>query len=427
MKKYLNARKWSVVIENGYNSSQTYKSLKHPKIAPDFLTRQLNDHFYSIKTYFVFFFFLLAGVSFSQSKKEQIEQLNYRVDSLNQVVLLKNNNISVQNTQIDSLNQIVVTEIKINSENTNRIAQLFDTIVLLKSKLSSLNLDLSNSNSQLQNVKTDISEKEKQINSLKLSSQHKIDSLTNLSLNFQKENLFKIKEIDLLKVQIKAKADSLDMLRLEIEKFKQLKSATPKTTLNQVTQSKNYKSIKIGEQTWMQENLNESKFRNGEIIDQATTKEEWEKAGQEGKPAWCYYDNDAKNGVKYGKLYNWYAVNDPRGLAPEGWHIPTDKEWNEIKDFLGGVDASGTKLKNSSGWSGQGNGSNSSRFSALPGGTRDSKGAFYYIGEGAYFWTSTEGGGMYSYIRYLFYNISAMYGGMYREKENGLSIRCIKD
>ena len=188
MKKYLNAQKWLVVIEYGYNSSQTYKSLKHPKIALDFLTRQLNDHFYSIKAYFVFFFFLLAGVSFSQSKKEQIEQLNYRVDSLNQVVSLKNNNISVQNTQIDSLNQIVVTESKINSENTNRIAQLLDTIVLLKSKLSSLNLDLSNSNSQLQNVKTDISEKEKQINSLKLSSQHKIDSLTNLSLNFQKEN-----------------------------------------------------------------------------------------------------------------------------------------------------------------------------------------------------------------------------------------------
>jgi uncharacterized protein (TIGR02145 family) len=426
MKKYLNAQKWLVVIENGYKSTQIYKSLKYPKIAPDFLTRQLNDHFYSIKTYFVFFFFLLAGISFSQSKKEQIEQLNYRVDSLNQVVLLKNNNISVQNTQIDSLNQIVVTENKINSENTNRIAQLLDTIVLLKSKLSSLNLDLSNSNSQLQNVKTDISEKEKQINSLKLSTQHKIDSLTNLSLNFQKENQVKIKEIDLLKVQIKAKADSLDMLRLEIEKFKLVKTATPKTTINPVKQSTNYKSIKIGEQNWMQENLNESKFKNGEIIDQATTKEEWEKAGQEGKPAWCYYDNDAKNGVKYGKLYNWYAVNDPRGLAPEGWHIPTDNEWIEIKDFLGGVDASGTKLKSSSGWYGQGNGTNSSKFSALPGGTRDG-GNFMYLDNGAYFWSSTEAGRSYSYFRYLFFDIRAMYGGMYVAKESGLSVRCIKD
>ena len=427
MKKYLNAQKCIVVIENGYNSSQTFKSLKHPKIAPDFLTRQLNDHFYSIKTYFVFFFFLLAGVSFSQSKKEQIEQLNYRVDSLNLVVLLKNNNISVKNTQIDSLNQIVVTESKINSENTNRIAQLLDTIVLLKSKLSSLNLDLSNSNSQLQNIKTDISEKEKQINSLKLSTQHKIDSLTNLSLNFQKENLFKIKEIDLLKVQIKAKVDSLNKLQLEIEKLKLVKTATPKTTINPVKQSTNYKAIKIGEQNWMQENLNESKFRNGEIIDQATTKEEWEKAGQEAKPAWCYYDNDAKNGVKYGKLYNWYAVNDPRGLAPEGWHIPTDNEWIDLKNFLGGVDASGVKLKSSSGWHGQGNGTNSSKFSGLPGGTRDSKGNFTYLIEGAYFWSSTEAGRSYSYFRYLFYDIRAMYGGMYIDKENGLSVRCIKD
>jgi uncharacterized protein (TIGR02145 family) len=426
MKKYLNTQKWSVFIENGYYSTQIYKSLKKLKIAPDFLTRHLNDHFYSIKTYFVFFSFLLAGVSFSQSKKEQIEQLNYRVDSLNQVVSLKNKNISIQNTQIDSLNQIVINESKINSENTKRIAQLLDTIVLLKSKLTSLNLDLSNSNSQLQNIKTDNSEKEKQINSLKLSSQHKIDSLTNLSLNFQKENLFKIKEIDLLKVQIKAKADSLNKLQLEIEKNKLVKTVAPKTTINPVKQYTNYKSIKIGEQTWMQENLNESKFKNGEIIDQATTKEEWEKAGQDGKPAWCYYDNDAKNGVKYGKLYNWYAVNDPRGLAPEGWHIPTDNEWIDLKNFLGGVDASGVKLKSSSGWNGQGNGTNSSKFSGLPGGTRDA-GNFMYLGEGAYFWSSTEAGKSYSYFRYLFYEINAMYGGMYVAKESGLSVRCIKD
>jgi hypothetical protein len=73
MKKYLNTQKWSVFIENGYYSTQIYKSLRNLKIAPDFLTGHVNDHFYSIKTYFVVFFFLLAGVSFSQSKKEQIE------------------------------------------------------------------------------------------------------------------------------------------------------------------------------------------------------------------------------------------------------------------------------------------------------------------------------------------------------------------
>ncbi len=84
-----------------------------------------------------------------------------------------------------------------------------------------------------------------------------------------------------------------------------------------------YKTVKIGEQVWMAENLNVSTFRNGEPILQTITKTDWENAIKNKKPAWCYYDNDIKNGEKYGKLYIWFAVNDPRGLAPIGWHIPT--------------------------------------------------------------------------------------------------------
>lgn len=414
---YLN----DIEIKNKYYLSQFCTCLKY------YLIQKQNNQFYTIKSCFVFMFFLIAGVSFSQSKKEQIEQLNFRVDSLNQVVHLKNNGISIQNTQIDSLNQIVILDRKINSEKTIRINQLLDTIILLKSNLSSLNLDLNNSNSQLQIIKTDNSEKVKQINLLKFSLENKIDSLKNLNADLQKENLVSNKEIELLKNQIKAKTDSLNLLRLEFQNYKSANTSESKPTINQVKQSANYKSINIGEQTWMQQNLNETKFKNGDNIYQATTNEEWEKAGREGKPAWCYYNNDSKNGTKYGKLYNWFAVNDPRGLAPEGWHIPSDEEWNELKKFLGGVDISGTKLKNSSGWYGQGNGTNSSKFSGLPGGMRDSKGNFFFLDEGAYFWTSTQVGEMYSYFRYLYFNISAMYGGTYREKDNGLSIRCVKD
>jgi len=83
-----------------------------------------------------------------------------------------------------------------------------------------------------------------------------------------------------------------------------------------------FKEVKIGEQIWMAENLNVDTFRDGTKIHEAKTREEWNNIGNMGEPAWCYYDNDRINGEKYGKLYNWYAVNDPRGLAPKGNPIP---------------------------------------------------------------------------------------------------------
>lgn len=95
-----------------------------------------------------------------------------------------------------------------------------------------------------------------------------------------------------------------------------------------------YKSVIIGNQSWMAENLNTSKFRNGDPIPEVKTDEEWAKALKEGRPAWSYYDNDPKKGEIYGKLYNFYAVNDSRGLAPNGWHIPSDNEWTVLTDYL---------------------------------------------------------------------------------------------
>jgi uncharacterized protein (TIGR02145 family) len=93
-------------------------------------------------------------------------------------------------------------------------------------------------------------------------------------------------------------------------------------------------TVTIGTQVWMTKNLDVSTFRNGEIIPEAKTNIEWEAAGDNKQPAWCYYDNNPANGTKYGKLYNWYAVNDPRGLAPDGWHVPTDQEWYELAESI---------------------------------------------------------------------------------------------
>jgi len=108
--------------------------------------------------------------------------------------------------------------------------------------------------------------------------------------------------------------------------------------------------IKIGTQTWTTKNLDVSKFRNGEAIPLAKTNAEWELAGLNQQPAWCYYENKGENGTTYGKLYNGYAVNDPRGLAPSGYHIPTDAEWTILTDYLGGDSIAGAKMKSTSGW-----------------------------------------------------------------------------
>ena len=93
---------------------------------------------------------------------------------------------------------------------------------------------------------------------------------------------------------------------------------------NSKNNSSELTGIKIGTQTWATKNLDVSSFSNGETVHEARTDAEWQKAWEEGMPAWCYYKNDPANGTKYGRLYNFYAVNDPRGLAPVGWHIPSD-------------------------------------------------------------------------------------------------------
>ena len=128
-------------------------------------------------------------------------------------------------------------------------------------------------------------------------------------------------------------------------------------------------TVKIGKQEWSTENLNVDHFNNGDEIQQIESAADWLMHLKEKKPAWCYYENDASNEKKYGKLYNWHAVNDPRGIAPKGYHIPSDTEWTELIDYLDGVPANpndvigsgtiaGPKMKNDSGWNNSENGTN---------------------------------------------------------------------
>ena len=184
-------------------------------------------------------------------------------------------------------------------------------------------------------------------------------------------------------------------------------------------------TVIIGSQIWATKNLNVSTFQNGDRIMEAKTVAEWQKAGAEEKPAWCYYANDPANGTKYGKLYNWYAVNDPRGLAPKGWQIPSNEEWTTLIDFLGGEVQAGVKIKSDRGWKDNKNGRNSSGFTGLPGGSRDKSGTFNSIVAEGHWWSLTkEFNGIAScyFLAYVWSNLNKTVSDM----ENGLSVRCLK-
>ncbi len=198
---------------------------------------------------------------------------------------------------------------------------------------------------------------------------------------------------------------------------------------NKIANQSNFEEVIIGTQVWMTKNLNVDKFRNGEPIPHAKTDEEWKSAGEKGEPAWCYYDNDTVNGEMYGKLYNWYAVNDPRGLAPEGWHIPSDAEWMETINQLGGEEKAGEFLKAMSAWFDNGNGTNESGFNALPSGARSNHGNFSAIEKNGLWWSSTQTEKQNMELVWYLY-LDYYFDWVIREvslKENGLSVRCVKD
>src|ERR1035437_3966560 len=185
-----------------------------------------------------------------------------------------------------------------------------------------------------------------------------------------------------------------------------------------------YNTVHIGSQVWMDANLNVSHFHNGDIIPEAEGADEWEKAGNEGRPAWCYYGNNPVNGRTYKKLYNWYAVDDPRGLAPNGWHVPSTLEWAALSDYLGG-EGVGDKIKSTSGWESNGNGTNVSGFAGLPGGGRANNGTFANVGNYGAWWSSTEYDTTYAWSRYLNYANGNVNRSSYN-KQNGFSVRCLR-
>jgi len=302
--------------------------------------------------------------------------------------------------QKDSLSSVLEKERQLNS---NQVKEL-------ETKISKINSDMSLILKNLSESKRVLAEKEEEI------------------LGFQLDHV-------LLE-------DTIRNLREELNQLKSFK----------VTSSD---EVVIGSQVWMDKNLDVVRFRNGDVIPEAKTEEEWLLAFKNKQPAWSYYNNDPNNGKKYGKLYNCWAVRDSRILAPIGWHIPSEKEWKLLINFLGGEEVAGEKMKSKSGWEDyhqdesfsnvveglvfeeinrSGNGTNSSGFSGYPFGTRSYNHVaaeigepFLGLGQSVYWWSTTIATWTNNEIHFgLSYSTNSVDGGNNAEM-GGLYVRCIKD
>ena len=182
-----------------------------------------------------------------------------------------------------------------------------------------------------------------------------------------------------------------------------------------------FNSVKIGNQYWMTKNLDVDCYANGDPIPQVQNPKEWDnlRIG-----AYCYYDNDSNNGLKYGKLYNYFAIKDERGLAPSGFCVSKLEDWKILFHFLG---ENALLYKSTNGWKDNGNGNNQSRMNILPGGHRMTVGAFFGLNEYTCFWTSNEFSAGYSlYIDFSYYSDSAFIFSEGANWKRGYYIRCLK-
>ena len=186
-----------------------------------------------------------------------------------------------------------------------------------------------------------------------------------------------------------------------------------------------YQTVEIGNQTWMAENLNVTHYRNGDDIPKVTDAGTWSGLSS---GAYSNYDNDDSNANTYGSLYNWYAVDDSRIIAPDGWHVPTDEEWTTLETYLttnGYSGIEGTVLKSTTGWNSGGDGTDNYGLTVLPAGYRSNGGNFELMGDIGIFWSASESGNN-AISRILNYNNSIIYHNN-NDKRNGFSVRCVKD
>ena len=215
-----------------------------------------------------------------------------------------------------------------------------------------------------------------------------------------------------------------------------IKAGVSVRCINDAVQPPNCSDVKIGDQTWTRCNLDVDRFRDGTLIEQATTHSQWLAANQAGRPAWCWNNFSAANGLVYGKLYNGYAVQSIRELAPLGYHIPTFEEYETLANYLGGYPEAAPFLRESGTVHWETNGgapgvptaTNSSGFTALGAGAHDGSFSFTNVKTNAYFWTSTPGTPGTDNLKYRWINDDSSYFGFSEWlPSSGYSLRLIKD
>ena len=277
-----------------------------------------------------------------------------------------------------------------------------EMIVLLNSRVDSLNEVVSKERIKVQQLIASVEQLENEKKAL--------------NKNLEEQRLKK-------DTQIKIKQDSLTLLLTELFEYK------PSPLLVKQDNSGSIKTVTIGKQVWMLENLNVATFKNGVEIPKVQDESAWSKAVNNQQPAWCYYYNDKKNGDKFGKLYNWYAVVDNNGLCPQGWHVPSYDEWVILTDYLGGSQFAGGKMKEVgiTNWNSPNiSATNLSLFTGLPGGARSYGGDYLDIGNDGYWWSSTEANTDDAWYR----DLSNDDGDADRGRNNkglGFSVRCLRD
>jgi uncharacterized protein (TIGR02145 family) len=203
-------------------------------------------------------------------------------------------------------------------------------------------------------------------------------------------------------------------------------TTTPQATGGTVTDIDGnvYKTVTIGTQTWMAENLKTSHFRNGTAIPNVSDSVQWAALTTAG---YCFYNNDNSMIPTYGLLYNWAAVTDSNNIAPQGWHVPTDAEWSTLVSYLGSSAGGMLKSTGTTLWLSPNTGAtNQTGFNGLPGGDRSYNSLFHYIGMYGCWWCATENTATTAWEYVLKYN-SATVTRMEYSKGLGLSLRCIKD
>jgi uncharacterized protein (TIGR02145 family) len=221
----------------------------------------------------------------------------------------------------------------------------------------------------------------------------------------------------------------LAMNRTEASQLQRETHAAPASTTVTDIDGNVYRTVTIGNQVWMAEDLKTTRYRNGDLI--GTTRPATLDISGESTPKYQWaYAGDESNVATYGRLYTWYAATDSRKVCPAGWHVPSDAEWNTLIDCLGGEEAAQGKLKEADTvhWhSPNTDATNESGFTALPSGNRFNKEFFMSLGDFTHWWTATEYDANYAWRRTMWKRAPMDNTGGYADKKIGWLVRCVRD